>query len=402
MPYIYNVGQVVNDTLKIAKQTRVKRGNKTEKGYIVKSLAYPDDKNDYEIPETYLKRGVGCAYVAGRRVCNENSLWSIKSIRPHIIDVGESKTVTPSSHKKLKFKCSTDGCNTTKMMAPNTLIRQSFSCPNCSTGIKYPERFTSAYLTVKNISHETQVRYDDLKDRRYDFRIKLNGVTFLCETHGEQHFSKESNSSAWKNAHKKTIESDGIKRQYAKDNNINLIELDCRESSFEWIRKQIERNEHLPNINDDEVDAMLEIMELNSKYPVKEIVDAYLIARKTIKKIAKHYNVDATTVKNILRRQNVELRNDRNAKLVKCIETGIVYESTMDIQRKLGINNTSISYCCSGKQKTAAGYTFSYLSDIESNAHHRAQYRHDNSETDTIELDGSIDLLAMLNYKNNT
>lgn len=36
------------------------------------------------------------------------------------------------------------------------------------------------------------------------------------------------------------------------------------------------------------------------------------------------------------------------------------WDSTMDIQRELGISNTCISYCCTGKNKTARGFKWHY------------------------------------------
>lgn len=37
------------------------------------------------------------------------------------------------------------------------------------------------------------------------------------------------------------------------------------------------------------------------------------------------------------------------------------YESTMDVQRKLGIGNASVSRVCLGKRKQASGYKFEYI-----------------------------------------
>lgn len=323
-------------------------------------------------------------------------LWDVESVRSNIIDIDEAKQITAQSHKKLLFKCSSDDCENTKMMVVQSLVNRGFSCNLCSTGTSYPELFMLAYLTVKNIPHETQVTYEDLSDRRYDFRIKLNGITFLLEVHGSQHFYTED-VGYYKV--EKVQESDSIKRNYAKDNNINYIELDCRESTFEFIRKQIELNEHLPNINDDEIDVMLEVIEQNKKYPVKEIIDAYLRARKTTVEIAEHYGYGHATINRILQRNNVELRDNNTAKgrKVRCIETGEVFNSGVEASRETGIDQSSISACCRGKANSAGGFTWTYLSDIESNAMHRAQYRQDNSETDEINLDSSIDLSAMLN-----
>lgn len=44
-----------------------------------------------------------------------------------------------------------------------------------------------------------------------------------------------------------------------------------------------------------------------------------------------------------------------------CIETGEQFESTMDAQRKTGINNTSISRVCNGIRHSAGGYTWKWI-----------------------------------------
>lgn len=58
-------------------------------------------------------------------------------------------------------------------------------------------------------------------------------------------------------------------------------------------------------------------------------------------------------------------RNERTAKAISkkicCVETGIVYESTREVERKTGLNHSSISKCCNGKQKTVGGYHWEYV-----------------------------------------
>lgn len=48
------------------------------------------------------------------------------------------------------------------------------------------------------------------------------------------------------------------------------------------------------------------------------------------------------------------------SKKVVCIETNIVYPSTADAARKLGLNQGNISNCCSGRNKTCGGYHWKY------------------------------------------
>lgn len=285
-------------------------------------------------------------------------LYDIENIRGHIIDVDEAKETTYQSHKRIMFQCSTEGCENTKMMRIADLVNHGYYCSNCSKGISYSESMFTAYLEVKGIPYETQVIYEDLSDRRYDFRIQLNGTTFLCETHGIQHYYTED-----KGYHKvETIqESDSIKRNYAKNNNINYIELDCRESNFEFIRNSIGDNKYLPNIEDKEIPNMLELMELNSKYPVKKIIKMYK-SGKTTQLIGEKLGYDAKTIWNILKRNNIQLRDGGARKrMVRLVETNQVFTSGFEAQHQTGISNTSISKVCNGKSKTAGGYSWEFV-----------------------------------------
>ena len=49
------------------------------------------------------------------------------------------------------------------------------------------------------------------------------------------------------------------------------------------------------------------------------------------------------------------------SKKVLCVETGIIYSSANEIKEKLGLNNSSISKCCNGKQKTSGGYHWKFI-----------------------------------------
>ena len=57
------------------------------------------------------------------------------------------------------------------------------------------------------------------------------------------------------------------------------------------------------------------------------------------------------------RRKN---RKDQSKKVL-CVETGEMFESTHDAQRKTGVHNQSISKVCRGKLKTAGGFHWKYV-----------------------------------------
>lgn len=51
-----------------------------------------------------------------------------------------------------------------------------------------------------------------------------------------------------------------------------------------------------------------------------------------------------------------------NKRPVRCVETGVIYESTAEATRALGIHNYAIRRVCYGERKTAGGFHWEYVS----------------------------------------
>lgn len=58
---------------------------------------------------------------------------------------------------------------------------------------------------------------------------------------------------------------------------------------------------------------------------------------------------------------NYGTRNERIAKKVKCIDTGVVYPSLNEVKHQLGFSQCNISQCCNGKLKYAYGCRWEYV-----------------------------------------
>lgn len=62
---------------------------------------------------------------------------------------------------------------------------------------------------------------------------------------------------------------------------------------------------------------------------------------------------------------NFGTRNKRiskaQSKSVKCLDTGVVYTSVIEIERLFGFNNSNICACCNGKRNTCGGYYWRYV-----------------------------------------
>lgn len=398
--YKYKIGECVNSSLKIMKQTR-KNGSRA---YIVQSLIYPDAPS-YTITEYHLKEGSKCAYLSNQRVFEGNSLWGEIKYRKYIVNVEEAKTIAPHSNKKIRFKC--PDCNREKYMTPSKLLEYGIACPFCSKGISFSELFFQAYLEVKNINYRSQVMFNNSL-HRIDFKISLNSQTIFVETHGIQHFDRRSE---W---YETTKESDIIKRKWCKENNYELIELDCRKSSFKYITNSINECSTLPNIDGNELLQIQKIVRSNKRYPVSKIKDMYIskkmstcdigkelglspitirdILRKnninirssveqrrglildekivvedyksdtlTVQEIKDKYNISYNTLRNLLKKNDIECK--KHKKMVRCVDTGKIYESGYAAMKETGISNKYISEVCRGKQRMAGGYKWEFVNN---------------------------------------
>lgn len=73
----------------------------------------------------------------------------------------------------------------------------------------------------------------------------------------------------------------------------------------------------------------------------------------------RNYNVNYGTRNEMAAKSNIN--NPKFSKKVICIETNVVYPSTKDVERQFGFDNSSISKCCKGKQKSAYKLHWKYV-----------------------------------------
>ena len=61
--------------------------------------------------------------------------------------------------------------------------------------------------------------------------------------------------------------------------------------------------------------------------------------------------------------RSAKTRTNKRGKQVLCVETGVIYESTKEVERKTGLPQNHICNCCNGKQKTCGRYHWEYIED---------------------------------------
>lgn len=346
--YRYKIGDIVNNSLKVITQTRDMKTNK--KSYIVQSLIYPDSPT-YEIMENSLLKGVGCSYVAGKKVYEGNSLYSIKWVRPYLTDSSEAKKISPHSNKKIKVKC--PECDIVKHISPNNLIKRGYSCPLCSKYKHYPELVLTSCLKFKNEKFKYQKEFSHLPNRFFDFYLPQYNL--VIETHGKQHYE---DNKFWD--YESTLKSDKEKKEFCLSHNIKYIEIDCRVSDYDFIIENINKSLDIINITDLEKVKLLDILENNKRYPIKEIKAEYKKGY-TLSDLSKKYSIPRSTLTNILKRNGVSIKGtgqylkegkSNNSKKVICINTGKVFDSIKEA-KEWSIGGSKISEACLNKRKTA-------------------------------------------------
>ena len=85
--------------------------------------------------------------------------------------------------------------------------------------------------------------------------------------------------------------------------------------------------------------------------------------RKGVPKSEEHKKAISEALKRYERTPEHNRNNQlaQHRKEVQCIETGIIYESLADAERKTGILGETISRNCRGKQKSASGYHWRFI-----------------------------------------
>ena len=188
-------------------------------------------------PNNY-KKGQECGVCRGLQV--HRGVNDIATTHPqytkYFVNIEDAHTHTYSSRKKVELRC--PNCGHVKTMKISNLTYQGFSCDLCSDGISYPEKLMTSILIRLNIEFVKQMSYDS-GEHRYDFYLPQYNV--ILETHGGQHYKGwcgNEEDFLWQQ------ENDKYKRELAIVNGIlneDYHEVDCRYSTLEWCRPNIEK-----------------------------------------------------------------------------------------------------------------------------------------------------------------
>lgn len=271
-----------------------------------------DNGHEWEATVNNRAKGSECPYCSNKKVLK--GFNDIATTHPHLVkhfaNVEDTHTHTYSSGKRVELKC--PGCSHTKTMQVSKLTGRGFSCDLCSDGVSYPEKLMSVVLSKLGIEFSKQLSFDN-GEHKYDFF--LQDYNTILETHGEQHYMQSRRGRSLEQEQ----ENDRYKREIAIENGIlnnNYHEIDCRYSTLEWCRYNIEQA--LSNYIDITVltdedwkeadfqaqkSLKIEICkywednkEINSSLTAQQVADVFGVVRSTVGKYLNWGNINGFCV----------------------------------------------------------------------------------------------------------
>lgn len=222
------------------------------------------DGYEWDLREEHIVNGVRCPVcqnilvMPGRNDIATTAPW----MTPYFANPSDAKKYTAYSNKKVLFRC--DRCGRQKEMLISDVARRGFSCSICSDGISYPNKFIYSLLSQLGIVFQSEARFEwaahvpvswapEGKRMIYDIYIPSHNI--IIENQGMQHY--ESNGVM--EGVEQQIENDSAKRDVAIHNGVltsNYIQLDCRYSTIEHIKRSVMKS-NLPkllNFIEDDID----------------------------------------------------------------------------------------------------------------------------------------------------
>ena len=397
MPFKYEIGQHIlnerEDYIIINREYRDivdKKGTTTHRYYKIKcNKCGKESWRD----ECRINSNVGCSVCYGNDVLPGYN--DIVTVAPWMIKYfpnGEedAKLYTPCSNKKVTVICPDCG-RRKKIIIGNIYKRHNIQCV-CGDKMSYPNKFLFSFFEQLGANFTPEKTFDWSENRRYDDYIILpNGETLICENHGGFHYF-ENNYKISKITLEEQQEIDRIKQELALNNGITYyVQLDCRYSDKDWIKKSIENSIlaelfDLSKVDFDKCDLFA------TKNLAKTVCDYRRDNPEALDvDIAKHFNIGIDATRTYLlkgdklgwckyNRQDERKRKAKNSihkrnasKPIYCIELNKFYHDAglfSEIYSKESGQEFpywSVSDACRGKKKSCNNLHFSYISREEFN-----------------------------------
>ena len=297
----------------------------------------------------------------------------VRNVRPDIFAMIKDKclhyNVGVGCINKIEFICPRCGAIITQSV--NNVIRSGLSCKKCGDGISFGEKFIFNILEQLNLNFDTHIMFPWSDHRIYDIVLYQNNQPYvIVEVHGKQHYKGGFETYGGRD-YSQELENDNYKMNLAFSNGFNrstYVAVDCRESSFEYIKRSIQENVFFKQYDVSGVDwnkcmenalssyAIKAQALWNEGYKIADISSILKISRTTIRKYLKQgaeIGVCTYSVSNSYHRRRVGTFIPTPTKMVFSPELQQIFYSLSDAHRYTNISLSSICNCLKGTYKYA-------------------------------------------------
>ncbi|MGG0667648.1 zinc-ribbon domain-containing protein [Lederbergia citrisecunda] len=314
----------------------------------------------------------GCPYCSRYSVRRgETDVWTTNpKLASMLANPEDGYKYMQNSNVRVDWKC-LECKNIIKNKMINNVNSRGISCPKCSDGISFPEKFIYNLIKEANLQFEFDISREWSQGKRYDFFVRIGSLEVIIEVHGGQHYEERGFRSKGGRSLKKEQENDELKEKLARDNGVHrYIVIDARESTVEWMKNSI-LNSGILNIIDIAVDFE-KIGKQSSNSLVKESCDLWNSGKRNVSEIAELMNLSRKTICDYLKKGATIGWCDycpekaRRKPIVQLSKTEVViktWDSGAEIIKKLGTRH--VSSVCKGKLNTTKGFKWMYKEDYD-------------------------------------
>lgn len=379
--YKYKTGQVINTKngkIKILDQIIIKNN----KGYKYKCLI---DNNIDQITEHKLNQGKGCIVCTKQKVLvGYNDIWTTNpKLASLLANPDDGYKYSQFSGKRVDWIC--PKC---KFILKNRIIKDisyyGFSCPRCSDGISYPNKFVRSFFDQVNEKYIPEYSPKWAARKRYD--IYLPNRNEIWEIHGLQHYKEGGFNQKKAKTLSEQQKNDKVKKELAERNGCKYFVVDAQKSQLEYIRNNILKLSIVNRYNLSEVDWN-KCHKYGCNSLVKVVCNLWNNGIRNVSEIGKIVKISNPTTRKYLKQgaklnwcdydaeENANLIRSKNGKLGKrsVVQLDLNYkfiknwDSIVEAENFLGINNSGITGCCKKKLGSFGGFIWMYEEDYEKN-----------------------------------
>lgn len=227
---------------------RIYKYAKRSDGYNQKQIWYKYKCNKcgwdqgWTIESSLLKQKTGCAcccpyprvVVEGINDIPTTAPWMVKYFQG---GYDEAKLYNKSSNKLFVPICPYCGNIKDTQITINQLnCEHSIGCKYCGDTFSYPNKIMFNILNQLNINFVSEYCPKWISPKRFDFYFKINNRDYIVEMDGNFHYTNNLMNNQSKSETKKL---DDYKDLLAKENNIEVIRIDCKLSDINYIKENI-------------------------------------------------------------------------------------------------------------------------------------------------------------------